>query len=72
LLEYQEMCDYHQTNPKSHFKKKRLISLPTEKGRITISGNTLKIKKNDSITERDLKNETEFEKELLNKFKIYF
>ncbi len=28
--EYEKMCEYHQTNPDSHFMKKRLISLPTE------------------------------------------
>lgn len=70
LIEYEEMCEYHQTNPNSHFMKKRLISLPTENGRITISGNTLKIKENNLITEKELKNETEFEKELWDKFKI--
>jgi N-hydroxyarylamine O-acetyltransferase len=70
LADYQKMCEYHQTNPNSHFMKKRLISLPTENGRITISGNILKIKENNVIIERQLKNETEFEKELWEKFKI--
>lgn len=70
LGEYAEMCKYHQTNPNSHFMKKRLISMPTENGRITISGNTLKIKENNTVTEKVLKNETDFEKELLEIFKI--
>jgi N-hydroxyarylamine O-acetyltransferase len=70
LAEYAEMCKYHQSNPNSHFMKKRLISLPTENGRITISGNTLKIKEKNKVTEKELKNEIEFEKELLEKFKI--
>jgi N-hydroxyarylamine O-acetyltransferase len=70
LGEYAEMCKYHQSNPNSHFMKKRLISLPTENGRITISGNTLKIKEKNTVTEKELKNETDFEKELFGKFKI--
>lgn len=43
LNEFREMCHYHQTSPDSHFTQKRLISKPTETGRITITGNTLKI-----------------------------
>lgn len=39
------MNKYHQTNPSSPFMKKRLISIPIENGRITLTGNTLKIKK---------------------------
>jgi len=70
LREYAERCRYHQSNPNSHFMKKRLISLPTENGRITISGNTLKIKEETKVTEKELKNETDFEKELWEKFQI--
>lgn len=70
LKEFEEMCDYHQTSPNSHFKSKRLISLPTENGRITITGNNLKIKELDLTTEMPLKDEAEFEKELWNKFKV--
>ena len=70
LIEFGEMCNYHQTSHDSHFTSKRLISLPTENGRITISGNTLKIRDLKSTTETPLENETEFEKELWNKFKI--
>ena len=70
LEAFAEMCEYHQTNPNSHFMQQRLISLPTEKGRVTISGDLLKIKEHNSITERELKNESEFERELWDKFKI--
>jgi len=70
LKEFEEMCIYHQTSPDSHFTGKRLITLPTENGRITISGNILKIRVLDSITVVVLKNEAEYEKELWKKFKI--
>jgi len=43
LNEFAEMCNYHQTSPNSNFTQKKLISKPTEIGRITITGNTLKI-----------------------------
>src|SRR5699024_8012506 len=68
--EFTQMCDYHQNNPNSHFMKKRLISLPTENGRITITGNALKIKENELITEKKFENEIEFEKELWDNFKV--
>lgn len=70
FLEYEDMCNYHQTSPHSHFTTKRLISLPTESGRITITGEKIKIKELESTTEIVLKNEIEFEKELWDKFKI--
>lgn len=70
FADFEEMCTYHQTSPESHFTHKRLITRPTENGRITISGNTLKIKEFQSVEEFVLKNETAFEKELWNKFKI--
>ena len=48
LDEFSGMCRYHQTNADSHFTQKKLISKPTESGRITLSGNTLKIKKGEN------------------------
>ncbi len=70
LSEFKPMCHYHQTNPNSHFMKKRLISLPTETGRITIAGNTLKIKENDLIQESELRDETDYKEMLWNLFKV--
>jgi len=68
--EFEDMCNYHQTNPESHFTQKKLISIPTENGRITLTDDKLKIRANNSIEETDLKNKTEFDKELWNYFKI--
>jgi len=70
LKEFAEMCNYHQTSPNSHFTSKRLISIPTNNGRITITGSKLKIKELELTTEMVLENEIEFEKELSEKFKI--
>ena len=43
LNEFTKMCKYHQTNSNSHFTQKRLITKPTSSGRITITGNNVKI-----------------------------
>lgn len=67
FAEFEEICKYHQTSPDSHFTAKRLISIPTENGRITITGNRLKIKEFESVKESEIKNETEFN-ELVQKF----
>ena len=37
LPEYAEMCLYHQTSPRSHFTQKRVCSLATPDGRVTLS-----------------------------------
>lgn len=35
--DYEEMCRYHQTSPESHFTRKRVCTLATALGRITLS-----------------------------------
>lgn len=70
LKEFQEMCLFHQTSSDSHFTSKRLITLLTANGRVTISGHTLKIKELETTTEFTLKDEAEYERELWNRFKI--
>jgi N-hydroxyarylamine O-acetyltransferase len=37
LPDYAEMCLYHQTSPQSHFTQKRVCSLATPDGRVTLS-----------------------------------
>lgn len=41
LHEFREMCHYHQTSPDSHFTQKKLITRPTDSGRITLTAHTL-------------------------------
>ncbi|MGK7397057.1 MAG: arylamine N-acetyltransferase family protein [Candidatus Cyclobacteriaceae bacterium M3_2C_046] len=36
------MCHYHQSNPESHFHKKKICTILTMTGRITLAGNELK------------------------------
>src|SRR5712664_190814 len=35
--DFAEMCRFHQTSPQSHFTQRRICSLATETGRITLS-----------------------------------
>lgn len=70
LDEFNEMCLYHQTSPQSHFTQKRMCSLPTINGRITLTGNTLKITANGEVTETLLGDEMEVQKILSDYFKI--
>ena len=70
LEEFYERCNYHQTNNESHFMQKRICSLPTKNGRITLTGNTLKITGNGSVSERQLNSEAEVQQVLWDCFKI--
>jgi N-hydroxyarylamine O-acetyltransferase len=70
LEEFYGRCNYHQTNAASHFKQKRICSLPTTNGRITLTGNTLKITENKEVTERVLHSEEEFAEKLSSYFGI--
>jgi len=70
LKEYKEMCNYHQTSPDSHFTWKRMCTLPTETGRITVTGNTFKITEENNHTEQHIENEPELKKILTDYFNI--
>lgn len=70
LEEFSEMCNYHQTNIASHFVRKRICSLPTGNGRITLTGNTLKITENGKVSERVLNSEQQVTQALWNYFGI--
>jgi len=70
IREFREMCHFHQTSPNSHFTQKKLISKPTESGRITLSGNSLKITESGITKESKDFNEDEYGKHLLKWFDI--
>jgi N-hydroxyarylamine O-acetyltransferase len=57
MEEFYERCNYHQTNPASHFVQNSICSLPTASGRITLSGNKFKITENGIVNESTLNNE---------------
>ncbi|TGE23110.1 arylamine N-acetyltransferase family protein [Hymenobacter metallicola] len=70
LPDFAAMCRYHQTSPASHFTQKRLCSLATETGRVTISGTTLKITQGELVEERILPDEAEFNEALARYFNV--
>jgi N-hydroxyarylamine O-acetyltransferase len=55
--DYEEMCLWHQTSPESHFAQKRICSLPTQDGSVTLSGKrfikTVHGKREEKILESD-------------------
>jgi N-hydroxyarylamine O-acetyltransferase len=70
LSEFMEMCRFHQTDPTSPFKKKRLCSLPTPDGRITLTENCLRISSHDRIIQRTLASEDEVDQVLKEYFNM--
>ena len=60
LDEFKDMCYYNQTSPLSHFTQNKFCSVATEKGRITVTANKIKITEGDSVTELQLNTEEEF------------
>lgn len=69
LSEFSDMCKYHQTSPLSHFTRKRICSLATPGGRVTLSDNKLIVTSNGNRTERDL-SDSEYADTLNEKFGV--
>ena len=65
---FEEMCHYHQTSEMSNFTRRRLCTIPTQDGRITLTDTKLKIEKDGVVTEEEVNSEEAFRKHL----KLYF
>lgn len=70
LHEYAGMCHYHQTSQDSLFLKSRMCSMPTETGRITVSGNKVLIDNTGQKTEMPIPDEAAFHQYLWKYFKV--
>ncbi|MEO8413309.1 MAG: arylamine N-acetyltransferase [Ginsengibacter sp.] len=70
LAEFYDRCNYHQTSNESHFTQKKICSLPTKSGRITLTGNTIKITENGKVKEQQLNSEQQIQQKLWNYFGI--
>jgi N-hydroxyarylamine O-acetyltransferase len=68
--DYAGMCHYHQTSPESHFTRRRLCSLLTAEGRVTISQMRLIATRGDKKEERELAGEEEYTEALREHFRI--
>lgn len=55
--DYEEMCQYQQTSPESHFTQRRICSRLTPDGRVTISQNRLITTKGTAKEERELQDD---------------
>lgn len=70
LRDFEGMCLYHQTSPLSHFTQNKLISIPTEKGRISLTEKSLKIWSGNETKESAIRNNSEFNTALKKYFQI--
>ena len=66
------MCHYHQTSPESLFTRKRLITLATESGRVTLTDWRLVTTQDGRREEWDLASEAEYRTCLREQFGIEF
>jgi N-hydroxyarylamine O-acetyltransferase len=70
LADFAERCHYQQTSPRSHFTQKRICSLATPEGRVTLSDFRLIITSHGQRQERELANREEHEAALRDYFGI--
>lgn len=70
LTEFSEMCEYHQTSPDSSFTQKRICSLATETGRISLSNMRLIVTERGKREEMELGNIEEYGQALRRYFGV--
>jgi len=70
LEEFSGMCHFHQTSPESPFTRKRICSVATLGGRITISERKLIETQNGRRQERELASDEEWKRLLRQKFGV--
>ncbi len=70
LPDYAGMCRYHQTSPQSHFTQKRVCSLATSDGRVTLSDLRLITTRGGGREERLLASEDEHAATLFELFGV--
>jgi N-hydroxyarylamine O-acetyltransferase len=70
LSEFTEMCNFHQTSPKSHFTQGKICSILTAKGRITLTDKKFIETNSGKRTEFAVNSEEHFSQILLNEFSL--
>ncbi len=68
LEDFQEMCIYHQTSEQSPLYQKKLCSIATPRGRITLTSNHLIITEDGNRTEQEVTDEQDFREKLFQHF----
>jgi N-hydroxyarylamine O-acetyltransferase len=70
LQEFEAMCEFSQTSPDMLFTQRRLCTLATADGRITLSDLRLIERVGDRVEERDLDGEDEWRSVLRDRFGV--
>ncbi|HKS22218.1 MAG TPA: arylamine N-acetyltransferase [Thermoanaerobaculia bacterium] len=70
LADYAEMCFYHQTSPQSSFTQKRVCTLATPTGRITLRDDRLIVTENGTKREEPIANEDAWRAALRENFGV--
>jgi N-hydroxyarylamine O-acetyltransferase len=70
VSEFEEMCDFQQYSPDSHFRKGRLCSIMTESGRKTLTDKSFIVTENGNKTETPVLSDSEFYRLLEQEFSI--
>jgi N-hydroxyarylamine O-acetyltransferase len=70
LSEFDEMCRFHQTSPKSHFTRGKVCSLMTKEGRKTLTDKKFIETGNEEKTELNINSEARFNEILEREFHI--
>ena len=72
IIQFMEMCQFHQTSKASRFTQQKMITIKTLDGRVTLTDRRLKILKLGKTTATDILNEDEFLSKLEQYFSIPF
>ena len=70
LVEFIEMCRFHQTSPESHFTRNRIITILTEEGRISLSDDRLYVRRNGQREEFPIEGDKAWRNALAEHFGI--
>jgi len=68
--DFAAMCHYHQTSPESHFTRKRICTLATEDGRVTLADYKLILTRKGKREEQMLGSEGEWHDALQKHFGV--
>ncbi len=66
--EFEEMCRYHQSDPRSHFLQKKVCTLARHRGRYTLSSTKMRIHRDGEGREEMLVQDEEHFKQLLAQY----
>lgn len=70
LIDFSEMCVFNQTSPNSHFTQQTICSAATEKGRVTLSEDSLTITEDDNLQKKPVDSREMFQQLLADIFEI--